>query len=89
MFEQPVDLFGCEYLNLPNNNFTVLITGGTCLNSNNGKINITANEIHNYAATVRRDDFDDAFSTEFKFTNDVEIRNLLAGRYQMCITIEE
>ncbi|MEP5338551.1 MAG: T9SS type A sorting domain-containing protein [Algibacter sp.] len=89
VFGQPVNLFGCEYLELPNNNFTVLITGETCLNSNNGKINITATEIFNYTATVTSDDFDDYFSTEFKFTNDVEIRNLLAGTYQMCITIEE
>lgn len=89
VFGQPVDLFGCEYLILPNNNFTVLITGETCLNSNNGKINITATDIFNYTATVTSDDFEEPFSIEYKFTNDVEIRNLLAGIYQMCITIEE
>ncbi len=85
LFGESVDLFGCPILNLPNNNFTILITGETCLNNNNGKINITTMEYYNYTATLTDDDF----NKEYHFTNDIDILNLLAGTYKMCITIEE
>ncbi|ULC58569.1 T9SS type A sorting domain-containing protein [Flaviramulus sp. BrNp1-15] len=84
-FGDPVDLFGCSILSLPNNNFTILITGETCLNNNNGKINISTLEYYNYTATLTGEDF----SKEYHFTTEIDILNLLAGTYQMCITIEE
>jgi Leucine-rich repeat (LRR) protein len=84
-FGDPVDLFGCPIFSLPNNNFTVLITGETCLNNNNGKINIATLQYYNYIATLTSDDF----NKEYHFTNEIDILNLLAGTYQMCITIEE
>jgi Leucine-rich repeat (LRR) protein len=84
-FGDAVDLFGCSLFSLPNNNFTVLITGETCLNNNDGKINITTLEYYNYTATL----INDNFNKEYHFTNEIDILNLLAGSYQMCITIEE
>ena len=84
-FGEPVDLFGCSILSLPNNNFTILITGETCLNNNNGKINISTLEYYNYTATLTGD----GFSKDYHFTNDIDILNLLAGTYQLCITIDE
>ncbi|GAA4885187.1 hypothetical protein GCM10023311_04740 [Flaviramulus aquimarinus] len=84
-FGQTVNLFGCPFLSLPNNNFTILITGETCLNNNNGKINITTVAYFNYTATLTGDDFNKSYN----FTNDIDILNLLAGTYQMCITVEE
>ena len=84
-FGDTVDLFGCSILNLPNNNFTILITGETCLNSNNGKINISTLEYYNYTATLTNDDF----NKDYHFTNEIDILNLLAGTYTLCITIEE
>jgi Leucine-rich repeat (LRR) protein len=89
VFGQPVNLFGCEYLMLPNDNFTILTIGETCLNSNNGKIKITAVANFSYTATITSDSFEVPFSTEYKFSNDVEIRNLLAGSYKVCIAIQE
>ena len=83
-FGVDVDLFGCPYLVLPYDNFNVLITGETCISSNNGKINITAIEILNYTATI----IGNGYSNVYDFTNEVEIRNLLAGSYVLCITIE-
>ena len=80
-----VDLFGCPYLVLPNDNFTVLITGETCLNNNDGKINIVTSEYYNYTITLKGVDF----NKEYHFTNEIDILNLLAGSYEMCITIEE
>ena len=84
-FGDKVDLFGCTILNLPNNNFTVLITSETCLNNNDGKINIKTLEYYNYTATITKE----GFSKEYRFTNEIDILNLLAGTYKMCITIEE
>ncbi|WP_178987860.1 T9SS type A sorting domain-containing protein [Winogradskyella schleiferi] len=92
-FGAAVDLFGCAIPDLQNDNFTVLITGETCLNSNNGKITITAQEIYNYTATLIGEDILDGtgevFYQEYNFTNDVDIFNLLADTYELCITIEE
>lgn len=84
-FGEAVDLFGCPYLSLPNDNFTVLLTDEICLNSNNGKINITAKELYVYKAILESA----VFYEEYNFTNDIEIRNLLAGSYSLCITIPE
>ncbi|MGF1554754.1 T9SS type A sorting domain-containing protein [Paucihalobacter sp.] len=84
-FGATVDLFGCAIPDLPNNNFAISITGETCLNSNNGKINIIAQELYSYTATLIRENFNEVYN----FTNDVDIFNLLAGTYEMCITIEE
>lgn len=84
-FGTAVDLFGCPYFSLPYNNFTVLIAGETCLNSNNGKVNVTAVETKNYTATITSDDY----TNTYKFTNELEIRNLLTGNFVLCITVEE
>jgi hypothetical protein len=84
-FGASVDLSGCAYVDLPNDNFTILITSETCLNSNNGKIRITAQELYAYNVTL----VSDIFNQSYNFTNDIDILNLLAGTYEMCITIEE
>ncbi|TCK68753.1 putative secreted protein (Por secretion system target) [Winogradskyella wandonensis] len=84
-FGATVDLFGCAIPDLPNNNFLISITSETCLNSNNGIISIETQEVYNYTATLTSDDFNQAYN----FTNDVDIFNLLAGTYELCITIEE
>lgn len=84
-FGQPVDLFGCTYSPLPEDNFTILITGETCLNNNDGKINIVTKEFYEYKAHLVGDDFD----REYTFTNQIDILNLLAGAYRLCITSEE
>ena len=85
-FGAAVNLFGCAYPNLPNDNFTVQITGETCLNSNNGKITITSQELYYYTVTLIGGN---GFNNEYHFTNDIDILNLLAGTYEMCITMEE
>ncbi|GAA4974842.1 T9SS type A sorting domain-containing protein [Algibacter aquimarinus] len=84
-FGDAVDLFGCSVLNIPNNNFTILLTGETCLNNNDGKINIKTLQYQNYTASLTKDDF----SKTYNFTNEIDILNLLAGTYRLCITIEE
>ncbi|MBC2846050.1 T9SS type A sorting domain-containing protein [Winogradskyella flava] len=92
-FGAPVDLFGCAIIDLPNNNFMITVTGETCLNSNNGKITIVAQELYNYTVSLFSEDIieptGEDFYQEYNFTNDVDIFNLLAATYNMCITIEE
>jgi Leucine-rich repeat (LRR) protein len=84
-FGATVDLFGCAVIDLPIDNFAISVTSETCLNSNNGIITIIAQELYNYNVSLVRDDF----SQDYNFTNDIDIFNLLAGTYEMCITIEE
>ena len=83
-FGTPVDLFGCRFSVLPQDNFTILITGETCLNNNDGKINITTKEFYEYKATLVGEDFD----RDYTFTNEIDILNLLAGTYKLCLTVE-
>ncbi len=80
-----VDLFGCSFFSLPADNFTILTTSETCRSSNNGKINITAGQIYNYNATIIGGILNDTIN----FTDDVEIRNLRAGTYELCLTIDD
>ncbi|SEQ57313.1 hypothetical protein SAMN05421824_2012 [Hyunsoonleella jejuensis] len=84
-FGEAVDLFGCRFSVLPEDNFTILITDETCLNNNNGKINITTKEFYQYTAHLVGDDFD----RNYTFTNNIDILNLLAGTYRLCLTSEE
>ncbi|GAB1856344.1 hypothetical protein MHTCC0001_11790 [Flavobacteriaceae bacterium MHTCC 0001] len=84
-FGEPVDLFGCPFGLLPEDNFTILITGETCLNNNDGKINIITKELYEYKANLKGEDFD----RDYTFTNEIDILNLLAGTYRLCITSEE
>ncbi|GGD26116.1 hypothetical protein GCM10011368_30130 [Hyunsoonleella pacifica] len=84
-FGEPVDLFGCTFSALPEDNFTILITSETCLNNNDGKIRITTKEFYQYKAHLVGDDFD----REYSFTNEIDILNLLAGTYRLCITSDE
>ena len=80
-----VDIFGCSIFTLPANNFTVLTKSETCRDANNGIVNISAIEIHDYTATLIG-----AIDTViFKFTNAADIRNLRADNYNLCITIED
>ncbi len=78
-----VDASGCTVFILPTDNFQLLITGETCRTSNNGSIEITANESHNYTAQLTGNGLD--ISNDFTATT--EFANLEAGNYMICITI--
>ena len=85
IFGTPVDLFGCPFPDLSNNNFAISILSETCQNANDGHINIVSQQLYAYTVTLTGNDF----FQEYNFTNDIDILNLLAGTYEMCITIEE
>lgn len=79
-----VDVDGCEIFTLAANNFTVKADSETCRSSNNGSIEISAEENLNYTATINGASFND---TE-NFTQTVSFSNLEAGDYSVCITVE-
>lgn len=70
----------CIALSLPTNNFAIESKGETCLNTNNGEINITATAAHGYKATIN--------TTPYTFTNNsLKVNNLAPGTYTVTITI--
>lgn len=75
-----VDAAGCAIFNLPYDNFTIETIGETCADKNNGSIQISATETHNYTATIN--------STEHAFSENLEVTNLEPGTYELCITVE-
>ena len=84
-FGDDVDLFGCSIFILPADNFTVSTTSESCRSSNNGMVNISANAIHDYRATL----IGNGITVTYDFTNTVEIRNVRAETYELCITIPD
>lgn len=77
-----VDPEGCPIVfELPPNNFSIETVGVTCVDKNNGQLLITANENHDYTASVNSDDYN--------FTTELTIQNLHAGKYELCITITD
>jgi hypothetical protein len=69
-------------LPLPPNNFTLTTTGESCRSSNNGSASITAVQPLNYTAVIT------GSAAQLKFTNALNIPNLSAGAYSVCITID-
>jgi len=66
---------------LPTNNFTITATGESCKTANNGSISISAIQQLNYIATIS------GISTQYNFTNSLNIPNLSAGSYSVCINV--
>lgn len=68
------------FISLPSNNFTIESKGETCLNENNGAINITAKANYNYIATIN--------GTDYTLTNNtLTVANLAPATYTIRITI--
>lgn len=81
-----VDVTGCEVFSLLADNFSIKLSGETCISNNNGKINITAIATYTYTASVTGPD---GFDETYEFTTDLEITGLSAGDYAICITLAE
>jgi hypothetical protein len=69
---------------LPATNFRISATGETCKTSNNGLVTITAAKALNYTATITGS----SATSSYTFTNALEIKDLSAGTYSVCITVE-
>ncbi|MFC0519002.1 FG-GAP-like repeat-containing protein [Mucilaginibacter angelicae] len=72
-------------LNLPNTNFTVSTVSATCKGSNNGSVNIDANQAFTYTAALTGN----GLTKTLPFTTKGAFNNLPAGTYNLCITMAE
>lgn len=79
-----VDVTGCEIFSLPPSNFRVLVTGESCISSDNGSIQISTEEVLNYSATLTGDGVDETLD----FTETAAFEDLIAGNYTICITVD-
>ncbi len=76
---------GCSLVVLPANNFRIQTVAETCRVSDNGKIRITATESYNYIASLIKN----GTTISYEFTNLLEVNDLQAGSYNLCITIKD
>ncbi|MEO0572165.1 MAG: Calx-beta domain-containing protein, partial [Bacteroidota bacterium] len=79
-----VDGNGCEIFQLPFDNFTIQNVGETCTVSNNGSISVSAMESLLYTGTLA---LDGIVVESQNFTTRADFKNLEAGDYQLCITV--
>lgn len=75
-----VDETGCFYI--PSTNFNIEVISETCINKNNGKINIFATLPYNYTATIN------GINYFFTNKNALALTNLAVGAYEICISID-
>jgi sugar lactone lactonase YvrE len=68
---------------LPPTNFKLTITSTTCKGSNNGSINITAEQTLNYVAAVTLG----GVTTQKPFTKSLDLTGLTPGNYSICISV--
>jgi len=66
---------------LPTNNFRIVATGESCKTSNDGSISITASNALLYTVILS------GKSTPYTFTNSLNISDLPAATYSVCITL--
>jgi hypothetical protein len=78
-----IDVDGCEVFSLPTNNFSVMTIGESCITSDNGSINITAQTSLDYTATLTGNGLD----TSNSFNTDTSFTGLASGNYQVCFTV--
>lgn len=71
--------------NLTADNFRISASDETCISSNNGQIRINAIAPFDYTATLNGDN---KKSYDFKSSSPLEITNLSAGKYKVCITVK-
>ncbi|GMN11251.1 hypothetical protein MTsPCn9_20440 [Croceitalea sp. MTPC9] len=78
-----VDVDGCEVFSLPSNNFSVMTIGESCISSDNGSINITAETSLDYTAVLNGD----GLNVSNNFTSNTSFTDLSSGTYEVCLTV--
>lgn len=76
-------LYGVDFP-LAATNFRVSTTSKSCKTQNDGKISVTAALALNYTATLTLN----TTNTTYKFVNTLDISNLNAGNYKLCISVD-
>ncbi|WP_293302918.1 T9SS type A sorting domain-containing protein [Allomuricauda sp.] len=80
-----VNQYGCNLIEISDENFAVKTVGESCPSSGNGQISITALESLNYQAKLWSDD---TLIENRSFTNELNFEHLSSGFYKVCITTE-
>lgn len=80
-----VDFDGCPIFTLPPSNFSIKITDESCIGSNNGYIEVVAEESLDYTATLLLGNQD----LVSNFSQNTLFENLTSGFYELCITVED
>ncbi len=80
-----VDVTGCAVFSLPASNFRLLTRGESCMSSDNGSLEIQAQQPLNYVAILSGPGSD----TSLAFTDSTTFTDLSAGSYDLCLTIED
>lgn len=76
-----VDTNGCPVYRFMTDNFSVVVESETCINNNDGRIEIDAKDAINYSVTVTGN----GVSIEDSFVDTYILENLAAGVYNFCI----
>ena len=81
-----VDVDGCPVFTLPATNFSILTIGESCINNENGMVEIEAELPLNYTAVL--EGVDNQVSFTQNFTDTALFGDLSSGNYTLCITVE-
>ena len=82
---ETVDTNGCTIATLPADQFAVTSKGNSCVTTANGSITIAAKTVGVYAAELKIGND----VTNYSFTDILEIEELVAGTYNLCITAQD
>lgn len=80
-----VDFNGCSVFTLSATNFTLKTTGESCIDNNDGAIELSAVEDLNYTAHLTATG---GMELAQEFTSDVAFEGLPSGTYDLCITVD-
>ncbi|WP_188369164.1 PQQ-dependent sugar dehydrogenase [Muriicola marianensis] len=80
-----VDSTGCPVTGLPSDNFVIAVTSNSCPGQANGLLNISAVQALSYTAQITSA----SYSQTFNFSQNLEVTDLIAGTYEICITVSE
>uniref|UniRef100_UPI003563D0CD reprolysin-like metallopeptidase n=1 Tax=Zeaxanthinibacter enoshimensis TaxID=392009 RepID=UPI003563D0CD len=76
-----VDTDGCAVYRLPQDNFRLSVDSESCINSDDGRLFVTAEAMLDYQVTVVGNGVNESSS----FTSNYELGSLAAGTYELCI----
>lgn len=71
-------------LQLPPNNFNVMVTSATCKGSNNGSIHVSVLQKLKYSAILSGNNLNQSYP----FTDSLTVSNLSPGSYNICFTVD-
>lgn len=81
-----VDTEGCEIATIPADNFTISSVGLSCVGVNDGQVNVEAQLALQYQGVLSGPNIG---NQSYDFSQSLNISNLSAGTFELCITAED